>query len=202
MANSSRVYASEINKLENQLKGAKGNTSQLSSALAELRSKESLNNAELSRLNATIAKTETQMLKAKSAANQMANEYRNAGGRFADVSEKMKSIGNNIDNTGTKAVNFGRTMTTRVTTPIVAGLGYAARAYVKFDDQMNQMKVQLDDGSVSAGKLKEQVSELGKTSQDMAKQYGVAGESIRNGMNELIKKVLLLIKLLEQCLAY
>ena len=34
-------------------------------------------------------------------------------------------------------------MTTRVTTPIVAGLGYAARAYVKFDDQMNQMKVQL-----------------------------------------------------------
>ena len=67
---------------------------------------------------------------------------------------------------------------------------------------MNQMKVQLDDGSVSAGKLKEQVSELGKTSQDMAKQYGVAGESIRNGMNELIKKVLLLIKLLEQCLAY
>ena len=188
LANSSRVYASEINKLENQLKGAKGNTSQLSSALAELRSKESLNNAELSRLNATIAKTETQMLKAKSAANQMANEYRNAGGRFADVSEKMKSIGNNIDNTGTKAVNFGRTMTTRVTTPIVAGLGYAARAYVKFDDQMNQMKVQLDDGSVSAGKLKEQVSELGKTSQDMAKQYGVAGESIRNGMNELIKK--------------
>lgn len=188
LANSSRVYASEINKLENQLKGAKGNTSQLSSALAELRSKESLNNAELSRLNATIAKTETQMLKAKSAANQMANEYRNAGGRFADVSEKMKSIGTNIDNTGTKAVNFGRTMTTRVTTPIVAGLGYAARAYVKFDDQMNQMKVQLDDGSVSAGKLKEQVSELGKTSQDMAKQYGVAGESIRNGMNELIKK--------------
>ncbi|MCG7827307.1 phage tail tape measure protein [Staphylococcus epidermidis] len=188
LANSSRVYASEINKLENQLKGAKGNTSQLSSALAELRSKESLNNAELSRLNATIAKTETQMLKAKSAANQMTNEYRNAGGRFADVSEKMKSIGNNIDNTGTKAVNFGRTMTTRVTTPIVAGLGYAARAYVKFDDQMNQMKVQLDDGSVSAGKLKEQVSELGKTSQDMAKQYGVAGESIRNGMNELIKK--------------
>ncbi|MGX0073149.1 phage tail tape measure protein [Staphylococcus epidermidis] len=188
LANSSRVYASEINKLENQLKGAKGNTSQLSSALAELRSKESLNNAELSRLNATIAKTETQMLKAKSAANQMTNEYRNAGGRFADVSEKMKSIGNNIDNTGTKAVNFGRTMTTRVTTPIVAGLGYAARAYVKFDDQMNQMKVQLDDGSVSAGKLKEQVSELGKTSQDIAKQYGVAGESIRNGMNELIKK--------------
>ena len=46
------------------------------------------------------------------------------------------------------------------------------------------------------------MSELGKTSQDMAKQYGVAGESIRNGMNELIKKVLLLIKLLEQCLAY
>ena len=42
--------------------------------------------------------------------------------------KKMKSIGNNIDNTGTKAVNFGRTMTTRVTTPIVAGLGYAARA--------------------------------------------------------------------------
>ena len=32
------------------------------------------------------------------------------------------------------------------------------------------------------------MSELGKTSQDMAKQYGVAGESIRNGMNELIKK--------------
>lgn len=188
LANSSRIYASEINKLESQLKGAKGNTSQLSNALAELRSKESLNNAELSRLNATIAKTETQMLKAKSAANQMANEYRNAGGRFTDVSEKMKSIGTNIDNTGTKAVNFGRTMTTRVTTPIVAGLGYAARAYVKFDDQMNQMKVQLDDGSVSAGKLKEQVSELGKTSQDMAKQYGVAGESIRNGMNELIKK--------------
>ena len=38
LANSSRVYASEINKLENHLKGAKGNTSQLSSALAELRS--------------------------------------------------------------------------------------------------------------------------------------------------------------------
>ena len=50
--------------------------------LAELRSKESLNNAELHKLNATIARTETQMIKAKNAASQMIDEYRNAGGRL------------------------------------------------------------------------------------------------------------------------
>lgn len=188
LANSSRVYASEIGKLEHQLKNAKGDTSQLSSALAELRSKESLNNAELSKLNATIARTETQMIKAKNATAQMMNEYRNAGGRFADVSEKLKTVGTNIDNAGNKAVKFGQTMSTRVTTPLVAGFGYAAKAYLKFDDQMNQMKVQLDDGSISAGRLKQEVEGLGTTSQNMAKEYGIAGESIRNGMNELIKK--------------
>ena len=79
-------------------------------------------------------------------------------------------------------------MTTRVTTPIVAGFGYATKAYIDFDNQMNQMKVQLDDGSQSASQLKSQVEELGKSSQNMAKEYGVAGASIRNGMNELIKK--------------
>ena len=30
------------------------------------------------------------MIKAKNAASQMIDEYRNAGGRFADVSEKLK----------------------------------------------------------------------------------------------------------------
>ncbi|SUK44603.1 TP901 family prophage L54a [Staphylococcus aureus] len=87
-----------------------------------------------------------------------------------------------------KATNLGKTMTTRVTTPIVAGFGYATKAYIDFDNQMNQMKVQLDDGSQSASQLKSQVEELGKSSQNMAKEYGVAGASIRNGMNELIKK--------------
>ena len=53
-------FASEINKLENKMKTAKGDTTELSNALAELRSKESLNNAELHKLNATIARTETQ----------------------------------------------------------------------------------------------------------------------------------------------
>ena len=52
-------------------------------------------------------------------------------------------------------------MTTRVTTPIVAGFGYATKAYIDFDNQMNQMKVQLDDGSQSASQLKSQVEELG-----------------------------------------
>ena len=37
------------------MKTAKGDTTELSNALAELRSKESLNNAELHKLNATIA---------------------------------------------------------------------------------------------------------------------------------------------------
>lgn len=90
LSESSRIFASEINKLENKMKTAKGDTTELSNALAELRSKESLNNAELHKLNATIARTETQMIKAKNAASQMIDEYRNAGGRFADVSEKLK----------------------------------------------------------------------------------------------------------------
>ena len=59
------------------MKTAKGDTTELSNALAELRSKESLNNAELHKLNATIARTETQMIKAKNAASQMIDEYRN-----------------------------------------------------------------------------------------------------------------------------
>ncbi|NEF22923.1 phage tail tape measure protein [Staphylococcus aureus] len=188
LSESSRIFASEINKLENKMKTAKGDTTELSNALAELRSKESLNNAELHKLNATIARTETQMIKAKNAASQMIDEYRNAGGRFADVSEKLKTVGNKFDDAGNKATNLGKTMTTRVTTPIVAGFGYATKAYIDFDNQMNQMKVQLDDGSQSASQLKYQVEELGKSSQNMAKEYGVAGASIRNGMNELIKK--------------
>ena len=77
----------------------------------------------------------------------MIDEYRNAVA-FADVSEKLKLV-INLMMQEIKRQIWQDYDTTRVTTPIVAGFGYATKAYIDFDNQMNQMKVQLDDGSIS-----------------------------------------------------
>nr|WP_246287390.1 phage tail tape measure protein [Lacticaseibacillus absianus] len=79
-------------------------------------------------------------------------------------------------------------MTIGITAPIIAGLGYAGKAAIDFDSQIQSMGSLLDDGTVSASALKAELAGLGNASKKWSVQYGVATSNINDGMSELIKK--------------
>ncbi|EAG7465371.1 phage tail tape measure protein, partial [Listeria monocytogenes] len=95
--------------------------------------------------------------------------------------KKLESISN-------KSTRVGRQMTLGVTTPVLAGFGAATKSAVEFNNQIQGMSALLNNGTLSSGELKIQLSGLSKASKKWAVEYGVSTNSINNGMEEIIKK--------------
>lgn len=107
---------------------------------------------------------------------------------MAAAADKADALGDRFQSVGDKLSAFGQKATIGLTVPIVAGLGYAAKAAISFDSQIQSMGSLLDDGTVSAKTLQAQLNGLGDASKRWAVQYGVSTTDINNGMSELIKK--------------
>ncbi|WP_233054982.1 phage tail tape measure protein [Lacticaseibacillus paracasei] len=107
---------------------------------------------------------------------------------MAAAADKADMLGDRFQSVGAKLSAFGQKATIGLTMPIVAGLGYAAKAAVSFDSQIKSMGSLLDDGTISAKTLQAQLNGLGDASKRWAVQYGVSTTEINNGMSELIKK--------------
>ncbi|QFR24083.1 phage tail tape measure protein [Schleiferilactobacillus harbinensis] len=119
---------------------------------------------------------------------KLGDEYGRLTPQMAAAADKSEALAQKFKSAGDKLSSIGQTMTIGVTAPIVAGLGYAAKAAVSFDNQIQSMGALLDDGKIGASALKAELNNLGDASKKWSIQYGVATDSINDGMSELIKK--------------
>ena len=108
-------------------------------------------------------------------------EWRNAGGVLAERAEKWKARGKAVTDFSNKLSSLGSTFTRKLTVPIVAGMGFAGKAYLEFQDQVIKTTALLNGNSKSADRL-------GKSSQNLATKWGISGVKIRDAQMELIKK--------------
>ena len=101
---------------------------------------------------------------------------------------KLNSFGEGAVKAGERLTGIGKTMTGRVTTPIVAGFTYAAKSAIDFNSQIQAMGPLLTNGGTVTAKYKAQLEQLSASSMKWSKQYGVSTTSINEGMSEMIKR--------------
>ncbi len=97
---------------------------------------------------------------------------------------KFASVTNTMS---TKLSSFGRTMTMGVTTPIVAGLGAAAKSAVSFHSEIDSIGPLLTNGAAVTGKFKTELNQMASASKSWATQYGISTNSINQGMADLVR---------------
>lgn len=101
---------------------------------------------------------------------------------------KLNSFGEGAVKAGERLTGIGKTMTGRVTTPIVAGFTYATKSAIDFNSQIQAMGPLLTNGGTVTAKYKAQLEQLSASSMKWSKQYGVSTTSINEGMSEMIKR--------------
>lgn len=101
---------------------------------------------------------------------------------------KLNSFGEGAVKAGERLTGIGKTMTGRVTTPIVAGFTYAAKSAIDFNSQIQAMGPLLTNGGTVTAKYKAQLEQLSSSSMKWSKQYGVSTTNINEGMSEMIKR--------------
>ncbi|EAG1525422.1 phage tail tape measure protein [Listeria monocytogenes] len=107
---------------------------------------------------------------------------------FGKMTQQLDQYQKKLESISNKSTRVGRQMTLGVTTPVLAGFGAATKSAVEFNNQIQGMSALLNNGTLSSGELKIQLSGLSKASKKWAVEYGVSTNSINNGMEEIIKK--------------
>ncbi|HBB5437875.1 TPA: phage tail tape measure protein [Listeria monocytogenes] len=107
---------------------------------------------------------------------------------FGKMTQQLDQYQKKLESISNKSTRVGRQMTLGVTTPVLAGFGAATKSAVEFNNQIQGMSALLNNGTLSSGELKIQLSGLSKASKKWAVKYGVSTNSINNGMEEIIKK--------------
>lgn len=98
------------------------------------------------------------------------------GTKMQVAGQKLQEVGGKIKDVGSKISGLGRTMTTTVTMPIVAGFTAAIKTTADFDAQMS--KVQAISGATAddLSKLSAKAREMGETTKFSATESGEAME--------------------------
>ncbi|HAB8471331.1 TPA_asm: phage tail tape measure protein [Listeria monocytogenes] len=107
---------------------------------------------------------------------------------FGKMTQQLDQYQKKLESISNKSTRVGRQMTLGVTTPVLAGFGAATKSAVEFNNQIQGMSALLNNGTLSSGELKIQLSGLSKASKKWAVEYDVSTNSINNGMEEIIKK--------------
>jgi TP901 family phage tail tape measure protein len=152
-------------------------------------------------LGKTATATATRMLAVKTAANAVGAGLSKITGTVLSFGKAIKSAGDGMQVAGRRIQSFGSSvtmlgsrMTTFISLPIVAGLGKSVQAAAKFEEQMVNLRTQVDLSAEEVGYfqagLLNMVPALGKT----ATELGAAGYAI---LSRDLRDVDLALKVLE-----
>lgn len=151
----------------------------------------SLVNGEPGKQSARLA---TQLQNANTKLSQLNNEFINNARAVAKakvettgITGAMNTVGKTSIAVGTKMSSMGSTMTSKVTTPIVAGLGLAVKSAIDFDSQISSMGPLLTNGGAVTAKYRKELEQLSSSSKKWSKEYAKSTTDINNGLQDLIR---------------
>lgn len=137
----------------------------------------------------------SQINRTKSAMNQLDSEMGRLGRQIDQQSTgwykagtNLKKFGSAATSAGQKMSSMGSTMTARVTAPIVAGFGYAAKSAIDFNSQIKNIGPLLQANGESAGQVRREMTQMADSSKKWSVQYGISTKSINTGLEELVKR--------------
>ncbi|WP_099975302.1 phage tail tape measure protein [Lactobacillus terrae] len=150
---------------------------------------------EQKKLTQAYANSVAQVNKTKAAMTQLDGAMQRVNRQIAQqettwysASQKLKSFSDAATNAGQKMTSMGSFMTTRVTAPIVAGFGYAAKSAIDFNSEIASISPLLKANGESASQVRGEMVKMSDASKQWAVQYGVSTNSINAGLEEMVKR--------------
>lgn len=142
------------------------------------------------RINATNqynrASAEVEKLRARMTV--LGKEITLQSSQWTKVSNSANKFGNTLTSIGSKASSVGSSMTRSLTAPIVAGLAYAGKQLVDYQDKMIKVRNIIRTSGESASETQASYNTMLKDSRKYSDKYGVSQIKIAQGYEDLVKR--------------
>lgn len=152
--------------LADQMKNSAGQVKNLEQQLSVAKSEFGANSKEVDKL-------EKELLDAKLAGQQFANEFKNSTNKLKTFGDKVSSVGNSMK-------SLGKGMSMYVTAPIIAGVGLSVKAASDFDSAFTGVKKTVDELKDTNGKTIISYKDLEKGIREMATTIPASTTEISN----------------------
>lgn len=146
--------------------------------------------SERARANAAnqFNKTSAQVEVLRSKMQALSREIEVQTSRWGQLSARAAAFGNTATKVGSAVQSAGRGMSTYLSAPIAAGLGYASKQLIDFQDAMNRTKNVIRTSGESATQTQRSYNQMLRDSRKYSDEYGVSQIKIANGYEDLVKR--------------
>lgn len=146
--------------------------------------------SERARANAAnqFNKTSAQVEVLRSKMQALSREIEVQASRWGQLSARAAAFGNTATKVGSAVQSAGRGMSTYLSAPIAAGLGYASKQLIDFQDAMNRTKNVIRTSGESATQTQRSYNQMLRDSRKYSDEYGVSQIKIANGYEDLVKR--------------
>lgn len=103
------------------------------------------------------------------------------GDAYIKQGEKIQKFGDSVS-------KVGSTLTKAITLPVAAGFTVATKAASDFTTQIGEIGPLLTNGQAITTEYKQQLEQMGESSKQWAKDYGVSTTEINQGLAEVVRK--------------
>ncbi|MDU3375346.1 MAG: phage tail tape measure protein [Enterococcus casseliflavus] len=103
------------------------------------------------------------------------------GDAYIKQGEKIQKFGGMVSKAGS-------TLTKAITLPVAAGFTVATKAASDFTTQIGEIGPLLTNGQAITAEYKQQLEQMGESSKQWAKDYGVSTTEINQGLAEVVRK--------------
>lgn len=153
---------------------SKAETKELGDEVKRLEKAYDSNEKELQNLPFSLSKAELATQQLRNEAQKLHEEYRNAGGRLADVSAKFTDMGDKLTHVGGTMQSMGRGMTTWITLPLMGVATMASKLGVNFEDAMAKVQATSGASGEELAQLEAKAREMGATTRFSASEAAEA----------------------------
>lgn len=142
------------------------------------------------RINATnqYNKASAEVEKLRARMTVLGKEITLQSSQWTKVSNSANKFGNTLTSIGSKASSVGSSMTRSLTAPIVAGLAYAGKQLVDYQDKMIKVRNIIRTSGESASETQASYNAMLKDSRKYSDKYGVSQIKIAQGYEDLVKR--------------
>lgn len=142
------------------------------------------------RINATnqYNKASAEVEKLRARMTVLGKEITLQSSQWTKVSNSANKFGNTLTSIGSKASSVGSSMTRSLTAPIVAGLAYAGKQLVDYQDKMIKVRNIIRTSGESASETQASYNTMLKDSRKYSDKYGVSQIKIAQGYEDLVKR--------------
>ena len=142
------------------------------------------------RINATnqYNKASAEVEKLRARMTVLGKEITLQSSQWTKVSNSANKFGNTLTSIGSKASSVGSSMTRSLTAPIVAGLAYAGKQLVDYQDKMIKVRNIIRTSGESASETQASYNAMLKDSRKYSDKYGISQIKIAQGYEDLVKR--------------